>query len=51
LFFDRAPALSYCADANGRFEGDGPFYVVALFLLWDGVGDVAPRTRSLLPAR
>jgi hypothetical protein len=49
LFFDRAPALSYCADANVRFEGDGPFYVVALFLLWDGVGDVARRTRSLHP--
>jgi hypothetical protein len=49
LFFDRDAALDYCDDANRRFS-DGPFYVVALFLLWDGVGDVAPHTRSLIPA-
>jgi hypothetical protein len=50
LFFDRAPALSYCAEANSRYASDGPFYLVALFLLWDGVGDVAPRSLSLYPA-
>jgi len=48
LLFDREAALAYCSEANRRFS-DGPFYVVALFLLWDSVGDVAPHARSLQP--
>lgn len=47
LFEDLPRTLDYCAEANERLATDGPFYVAALFLFWDTLGEIAPRARSL----
>ena len=46
--FDSLPrALDFCSDANTRLQSDGPFFIVALFLFWDTMGELAPLARSL----
>jgi len=42
-------ATAFCRNAN-RELSDGPFYVMGLFLIWDGVGDIARSARSALRA-
>lgn len=47
LFHALPRALDFCQEANERLASDGPFFVVALFLLWDSLGELAPLATSL----
>lgn len=46
--FDRLPdALEFCSSISGPLAEDGPFFVAALFLFWDTLGEIAPHASSL----
>jgi len=51
LFERRDVALNYCKEANVRLKGDGPFFVLALFLLWDTTGELQKGAKHLVERR
>lgn len=40
LFGDQSQSLEFCNIANQRYNTDDPFYSLAMYLLWDGSGEI-----------
>lgn len=47
LLSDQETSIAYCNTANSRYSADGPFFSMALFLLWDDSGDLSDERQVL----
>lgn len=41
LLVDQSASIRFCQSANRRYSSDGPFFSLAIFLLWDDSGELS----------